>query len=250
MQTAGSNGIRVDRLKDKLGTRKVPTAELTLDGARAVLIGQPRNGTRAIEPMLGVTRMWNSVCAAAFMRRGLALARAYAAQREAFGEPLDAPAAARRHAGDARGGNLGRVPDGVPAGRAARSARRPARSMTRSARCCVSLTPLTKLATGKQAVADDERGHRVVSAAQGTSRTPGCRSCCATHRCCRSGKARRTCCRSMRCCGRTFTPGSRRCSAASRRAVFSLTEPRLAAAGRQAVAAIERVGAVDGLRTG
>jgi hypothetical protein len=83
------NGIRVDRLKDKLGTRKVPTAELTLDGARAALVGQPRNGTRAIEPMLGVTRMWNSVCAASFMRRGLALARAYAARREAFGERLD-----------------------------------------------------------------------------------------------------------------------------------------------------------------
>ena len=32
--------------------------------------------------------MWNSVCAVAFMRRGLALARSYAAQREAFGQPL------------------------------------------------------------------------------------------------------------------------------------------------------------------
>jgi len=83
------NGVRVDRLKDKLGTRKVPTAELTLDGMLATLIGQPRNGTRAIEPMLGVTRMWNSICAAAFMRRGVALARAYATRREAFGERLD-----------------------------------------------------------------------------------------------------------------------------------------------------------------
>jgi len=82
------NGLRVDRLKDKLGTRKVPTAELMLDGCRAELVGQPVNGTRAIEPMLGVTRMWNSVCAVAFMRRGLALARSYAAQREAFGAPL------------------------------------------------------------------------------------------------------------------------------------------------------------------
>ena len=82
------NGIRVDRLKDKLGTRKVPTAELMLDGTRAELVGQPVNGTRAIEPMLGVTRMWNSVCAVSFMRRGLALARAYAARREAFGAPL------------------------------------------------------------------------------------------------------------------------------------------------------------------
>jgi alkylation response protein AidB-like acyl-CoA dehydrogenase len=82
------NGIRVDRLKDKLGTRKVPTAELLLDGCRAELVGQPVNGTRAIEPMLGVTRMWNSVCAVAFMRRGLALARSYAARREVFGAPL------------------------------------------------------------------------------------------------------------------------------------------------------------------
>jgi alkylation response protein AidB-like acyl-CoA dehydrogenase len=82
------NGIRVDRLKDKLGTRKVPTAELTLDGARAELVGERSNGTRAIEPMLAVTRMWNSVCAVAFMRRGLALARAYASERRAFGQPL------------------------------------------------------------------------------------------------------------------------------------------------------------------
>jgi hypothetical protein len=59
-----------------------------LEGTRAELVGQPVNGTRAIEPMLGVTRMWNSVCAVSFMRRGLALARAYAARREAFGQPL------------------------------------------------------------------------------------------------------------------------------------------------------------------
>jgi alkylation response protein AidB-like acyl-CoA dehydrogenase len=82
------NGIRVDRLKDKLGTRKVPTAELTLDATPAELVGERSNGTRAIEPMLAVTRLWNSVCAVAFMRRGLALARAYAAKRQAFGQPL------------------------------------------------------------------------------------------------------------------------------------------------------------------
>src|SRR5688500_15893659 len=35
----GLNGIRVERLKDKLGTRKVPTAELLLEGARAELVG-------------------------------------------------------------------------------------------------------------------------------------------------------------------------------------------------------------------
>ncbi len=83
------NGIRVDRLKDKLGTRKVPTAELLLDGTRATLVGPPLNGTRSIEPMLGITRMWNGVCAVSFMRRGLALARSYAGQRKAFGQPLE-----------------------------------------------------------------------------------------------------------------------------------------------------------------
>jgi acyl-CoA dehydrogenase len=68
----------------------VPTAELTLEGARATLVGESANGTRAIEPMLAVTRMWNSVCAVAFMRRGLALARSYATRRHAFGQPLAA----------------------------------------------------------------------------------------------------------------------------------------------------------------
>lgn len=83
------NGIRVERLKDKLGTRKVPTAELTLDGARAVLVGDTRHGTRNIEPMLTVTRAWNSVTSVSFMRRAMALARAYANQRRAFGAKLD-----------------------------------------------------------------------------------------------------------------------------------------------------------------
>jgi hypothetical protein len=82
------NGIRVARLKDKLGTRKVPTAELLLDKARARLVGEAANGVRQIVPMLTMTRTWNSVCAAASMRRGLALARDYAIRRKAFGKRL------------------------------------------------------------------------------------------------------------------------------------------------------------------
>jgi alkylation response protein AidB-like acyl-CoA dehydrogenase len=82
------NGIRIERLKDKLGTRKVPTAELTLDGTVADLVTTAANGTRAIEPMLRVTRAWNSVCASSFMRHGLGLARDYADRRRAFGAVL------------------------------------------------------------------------------------------------------------------------------------------------------------------
>ena len=82
------NGIRVERLKDKLGTRKVPTAELSLDGTAAELVAGTTHGTRAIEPMLKITRTWNSICAVAFMNHGVALAIDYARRRMAFGAPL------------------------------------------------------------------------------------------------------------------------------------------------------------------
>jgi alkylation response protein AidB-like acyl-CoA dehydrogenase len=81
-------GLAVNRLKDKLGTRKVPTAELTLDGLRAIAVNGTTDGVRHIVPMLAVTRTWNAVAAASGMRRGLALARDYAAKRSAFGARL------------------------------------------------------------------------------------------------------------------------------------------------------------------
>jgi acyl-CoA dehydrogenase len=82
------DAIRVLRLKDKLGTRQLPTAELALEGTPALLVGPPSDGTRGIAPMLTITRLWNAVTAAGLLRRGLALARDYATRREAFGRPL------------------------------------------------------------------------------------------------------------------------------------------------------------------
>ena len=82
------NNICLHRLKDKLGTRKVPTAELTLDGTPAEPVGLLSDGVRAIAPMLNVTRTWNAVSAVSYMRRGLALATDYAARRVAFDAPL------------------------------------------------------------------------------------------------------------------------------------------------------------------
>jgi alkylation response protein AidB-like acyl-CoA dehydrogenase len=83
-----SNGILVNRLKDKLGTRKLPTAELTLDGTIAVPVTGIGNGIRNIAPMLNVTRTWNAVSSVAALRRGVALARDYAKRRVQFGAPL------------------------------------------------------------------------------------------------------------------------------------------------------------------
>jgi acyl-CoA dehydrogenase len=82
------NNMVVDRLKDKLGTRKVPTAELTLDGTKAELVMDSANGVRNIAPVLNITRTWNAVSSVAMMRRGIALARDYAHKRDAFGAKL------------------------------------------------------------------------------------------------------------------------------------------------------------------
>ena len=92
VETRAENGrlhhIQVNRLKDKLGTRKVPTAELMLNATPAQLVYGPSDGVRHIVPMLHLTRTWNAVSAVSFMRRGLALARDYARKRVAFGAPL------------------------------------------------------------------------------------------------------------------------------------------------------------------
>jgi alkylation response protein AidB-like acyl-CoA dehydrogenase len=82
------NGLTVHRLKDKLGTRHLPTAELLLDGAIAEPVAGLSDGIRNMSSMLNITRTWNAVCAVAGMQRGLFLARDYARRRVAFGAPL------------------------------------------------------------------------------------------------------------------------------------------------------------------
>lgn len=82
------NSLRIQRLKDKLGTRALPTAELVLDGTPARLIGSEGHGVKEIATVLNITRLYNACCAVGFMRRALALARDYASRRVAFGRRL------------------------------------------------------------------------------------------------------------------------------------------------------------------
>ena len=86
------NSIVVRRLKDKLGTRSLPTAELELVDALAYPVGEPRDGggVRRMSTMLNITRLHNSVGSTSAIARGLAWARAYAEVREVFGRPLAA----------------------------------------------------------------------------------------------------------------------------------------------------------------
>ena len=80
--------IEINRLKDKLGTRKVPTAELNLIGTPAQLVKGTTDGVRNITPLLNITRLWNGISSVALMRRGVALASDYAHKRFAFGATL------------------------------------------------------------------------------------------------------------------------------------------------------------------
>ncbi|WP_284348109.1 acyl-CoA dehydrogenase family protein [Roseisolibacter agri] len=145
-------GLVVHRLKEKLGTHALPTAELTLDGTPARLVGGAGEGVRRIATLFNVTRVWNAACAAGGMRRAVTLARDYASRRVAFGKllrdhPLHAETLAAMEV-EARGALqlvlhvaalLGREECGL-ASDGERAALR-------------LLTPVAKLFTGKQAVA-------------------------------------------------------------------------------------------------
>jgi putative acyl-CoA dehydrogenase len=82
------NQIQVNRLKDKLGTWALPTAELDLQGTPAILLGEEGNGIKKFSSLFNITRIYNACCAIANMRRGIALAQSYAQNRIAFGKPL------------------------------------------------------------------------------------------------------------------------------------------------------------------
>lgn len=82
------NNLEILRLKDKLGTRAMPTAEIRLCGTPAKLIGEPGQGVKLISSMLNITRIYNSICAVGQMHRALALANDYAEIRWAFGKKL------------------------------------------------------------------------------------------------------------------------------------------------------------------
>lgn len=79
------NGIQVLRLKDKLGTRQFPTAELLLNGCEARLMSKPGLGIKRITELVNITRLYNSIAAVSFMRRIIALARDYAHRRQVAG---------------------------------------------------------------------------------------------------------------------------------------------------------------------
>ncbi|MBE1577028.1 acyl-CoA dehydrogenase family protein [Amycolatopsis roodepoortensis] len=82
------NGIRLQRLKDKLGNRSNASSEIEYDDAIGWLIGEEGRGVRTIIEMVNNTRLDCAVGSASGMRYGAVRAVHHARHRRAFGANL------------------------------------------------------------------------------------------------------------------------------------------------------------------
>ncbi|WAL39640.1 MULTISPECIES: acyl-CoA dehydrogenase family protein [Brevibacterium] len=82
------NGVRIQRLKDKLGNKSNASSEIELEGAAGWLVGDPGRGVRTIIEMVNRTRLDCILGSAAGMRQGVAEAAWHTQHRFAFGARL------------------------------------------------------------------------------------------------------------------------------------------------------------------
>ena len=83
------NKISFRRLKDKLGTQSLPTAEIDFNQATGWAIGDPAAGFKTLmNYVIDVSRIHNAANACGILHRAFLEARNYAAQREAFGQAI------------------------------------------------------------------------------------------------------------------------------------------------------------------
>ena len=82
------NSYRIIRLKDKLGTRGMPSGEIRLEGALAHLVGDPQRGFAQMAGMINLSRLSNGMRAAGMMRRALTESLFISRNRVAFGKRL------------------------------------------------------------------------------------------------------------------------------------------------------------------
>jgi alkylation response protein AidB-like acyl-CoA dehydrogenase len=92
------NGYRINRLKWKMGTCELPTAEIQYEGAVAYPVGPKDRGLAAVVGIvLTLSRLSIGIASSAFMARVTREAKLYSEFREAFGKPIGQfPLAARQ----------------------------------------------------------------------------------------------------------------------------------------------------------
>ncbi len=84
----GTLNYTVRRLKDKTGTRSVPTGEVELVESESFLLGRQEHGIYLILEVLNLSRVANAISAVALAQRAMADALSFAEQREAFGRKV------------------------------------------------------------------------------------------------------------------------------------------------------------------
>ncbi|MGC8493739.1 MAG: acyl-CoA dehydrogenase family protein [Syntrophobacteraceae bacterium] len=83
------NGFTIDRIKWKMGTSELPTAEITFHGAKAYPVGPLEKGVaNAVAIVLTLSRLTVGLFSAATMTRAAREAAKYSEFREAFGSPI------------------------------------------------------------------------------------------------------------------------------------------------------------------
>jgi alkylation response protein AidB-like acyl-CoA dehydrogenase len=82
------NRYRIVRLKDKLGTRAMPSGEIVLEGAAAWLVGELGQGFKQMAEMVNQSRLSNGIRSTGMMRRAVHEALTVALGRRAFGRRL------------------------------------------------------------------------------------------------------------------------------------------------------------------
>lgn len=80
-----SNGIKVHRLKGKIGTHTLPTAELSIENAESYLLGTLNEGVKNILPVLNITRVYSAISSVGHLRRCIAISTAYSRVRAVEG---------------------------------------------------------------------------------------------------------------------------------------------------------------------
>lgn len=83
-----ANGLRFQRLKNKLGNQSNASSEVEFDGVYAHLIGEPGKGISTILEMVTLTRLDCAVASSGIMRSALAEAVHHCRHRQVFGEKL------------------------------------------------------------------------------------------------------------------------------------------------------------------
>lgn len=82
------NGVRLERLKDKLGNRSNASCEVEFQDAHGWLLGEEGDGVRQILKMGGLTRFDCALGSHGLMRRAFSVALYHAHQRMVFGKKL------------------------------------------------------------------------------------------------------------------------------------------------------------------